>query len=253
MKDIEFTDDQHRLWAALLERQLPQVERWASKEFLEGLERIEFPRDRIPTLDELNAKITPQTGWSVLRTPIRYSDSLPWYQHFARREFIITVYLRSWEEFEFTHEPDMFHDIFGHLPFHTIPAYGELMDMFPPPFFRANAEQRENIKRLAWFSYEFGLIREQGELKVFGTGLLSSVGEIAHVAKGKTPLLPFTIENVLKRDKAIYDFNEELFVFDSLDALKTELTRYFDTIEGVAQDTLRTGESIADRQMFGVT
>lgn len=252
MQDIEFSEDQHRLWATLSQRQLPQVERWASREFLEGIERIEFPADRIPTLDELNAKTKPRTGWTVLRTPIRYSDSLPWYQHFARQEFIVTDYLRSWEELEFTHEPDMFHDIFGHLPYHTVPEYGELMDMFPPAFFRANAEQRENIKRLAWFSYEFGLIRQEGELKVFGTGLLSSVGEIAHVATGKTPLLPFTIENVLQRDKAIYTYNEELFVFDSLEALKAELRRYFDTLDSNPADEQAQGP-IVDRQMAGLS
>jgi len=251
MEDIEFTRDQHRLWATLMEKQLPQVEKWGCEDFLEGLARIDFPRDRVPTLDHLNSKITPQSGWKVLRTKVRYTDSTPWYQHFARREFIITDYLRSWDEFEFTHEPDMFHDIFGHLPFYTLPGYGELVDLFPPAFFRANEEQRENIKRLAWFSYEFGLLREKGELKIFGTGILSSIGEIAHVALGKTPVLPFTIENVLQRDKSLYDYNDELFVFDSVEELKAELKRYFDTIDGPEVD-LSTIEQIKETQMGGV-
>jgi phenylalanine-4-hydroxylase len=242
MEDIEFTEDQHKLWNALIERQLPQVEEWACADFLEGLSRIDFPHDRVPNLDHLNSKITPQSGWKIIRTKVRYTDSLPWYQHFAKREFIVTDYLRSWEEFEFTHEPDMFHDLFGHLPFYTLPEYGRLVDLFPPVFLRANKEQQENIKRLAWFSYEFGIIRERGENKIFGAGILSSIGEISHVAQGKTPILPFTIENVLKREKSIYDFNDELFVFDSVEELVTELTSYFDTIDGPAVDVKKIGE-----------
>ncbi len=183
-----------------------------------------------------------------MRTKTRYIDSVPWYQHFLRKEFAVTDFLRSWEEFEFTHEPDMFHDIFGHLPFHTVPEYTELIELFAPVFLRASEEQRENIKRLAWFSYEFGLIRQQGEIKVFGTGLLSSIGEIAQVTSGKTPILPFTIENVLKRDKSIYTFNKELFVFESLASLKKELERYFCTVDG-EQSAVMHSQEIVDRQM----
>jgi phenylalanine-4-hydroxylase len=108
--------------------------------------------------------------------------------------------------------------------------YAELQEMFAPTFQRANKEQRENIKRLAWFSTEFGLIRQNGELKVFGTGLLSSIGEIENVMSRKVPIMSFTIENVLNYDKAIYNFNEALFAFDSLTDLKSELASYFNSI-----------------------
>ncbi|MGH2582347.1 MAG: hypothetical protein ACRDFQ_05570 [Anaerolineales bacterium] len=102
--------------------------------------------------------------------------------------------------------------------------------MFAPAFLLATREQREDIKRLAWFSTEFGVIREDGELKIFGAGLISSFGEIGHVMAGKTPVLPFTIENVLGYDKAIYTYNEVLFEFESMDGLKAELARYFDSV-----------------------
>lgn len=249
---MRFTQDQHKLWAALFKHQQPNVEKFASQMFLAGLEKIELSKDHIPTLAELSAKITPATGWKVLRTKTRYIDSNPWYQHFLRREFVVTNFLRSWDEFEFTHEPDMFHDIFGHLPFHMLPEYTQLIEMFAPVFLRANKQQQEDIKRLAWFSYEFGLIRENGQPKIFGTGLLSSIGEISQVAAGKTPIREFTIENVLQRNKAIFDFNQELFVFDSLDDLKTELKKYFDLILANA-DGVRlldnANQKIIDQQM----
>jgi phenylalanine-4-hydroxylase len=140
--------------------------------------------------------------------------------------------MRGWDELDFTPEPDMFHDIFGHLPFMVLPRYTELQEMFAPAFQRAGAREKlqEDIKRLAWFSTEFGLIRENGDLRIFGAGLISSAGEIENVMAGNVPTLPFKIENVLKRDKAIYSFNDVLFVFDSLDALKAELASYFDTL-----------------------
>ncbi len=229
---MRFTADQHRIWSTLSRRQLLKAQRYACREYLEGFEILALPLDRIPSLHFLNRGVAPRTGWKTVRTLIRYSDAQPWYQAFARKEFLITDYMRGWDELDFTPEPDMFHDIFGHIPFMVLPRYTELQEMFAPAFQRAgNREKlREDIKRLAWFSTEFGLIRENGDLRVFGAGLISSAGEIENVMAGQVPILPFKIESVLKRDKAIYSYNDVLFVFDSLDALKVELASYFDTL-----------------------
>jgi phenylalanine-4-hydroxylase len=227
---MEFTSEQHKIWQTLYRRQLPRVEKYACREYLEGFDILELPADQIPGLDFLNGRITPRTGWSTVRTKIRYSDAVQWYRHFACREFLVTDYLRDWGELDFTPEPDMFHDIFGHLPFMVLPAYTELQDLFAPAFHRANPEQRENIKRLAWFSTEFGLIREAGEVKIFGAGLISSSGEMEHVLAGNVPLLPFKVETIINYDKAIWSYNQQLFVFDSLADLKDELQWYFDSL-----------------------
>ena len=229
---MRFTAEQHRIWSTLARRQLSRARRYACREYLEGTEILDLPLDRIPSLHFLNRRIAPRTGWKTRRTLIRYSDAQPWYQAFARKEFLITDYVRGWHELDFTPEPDMFHDIFGHLPFMVLPRYTELQEMFAPAFQRAGTREkpREDIKRLAWFSTEFGLIKENGNLRVFGAGLISSAGEIENVMAGNVPILPFKIENVLKRDKAIYSYNDVLFVFDSLGALKAELASYFDTL-----------------------
>ncbi|MEX2030688.1 MAG: hypothetical protein WD906_06945 [Anaerolineales bacterium] len=230
---MEFTEDQHRVWRTLFERQVPNIRKFACREYLEGFDILRLPGDRLPSLEELNAAITPRTGWRLRRTSVRYSDAVPWYRHFARRIFLITGYMRAWEVLDFTPEPDMFHDIFGHLPFMVLPRYTSLQDMFAIPFLRASPERREEIKRVAWFSTEFGLIRENGELKILGAGILSSVGEIQHVMAGNTPILPFSIENVITFTKAIYSYNEVLFAVDSLEALRAELQAYFDSIPAV--------------------
>ena len=229
--DVEFTAEQHDIWRILFERQAPEVQKHACREYMEGSSRLRLPADRIPSVSFLNDRISPATGWKTVRTLVRYSDAVQWYKHFARKEFLITNYVRSREELDFTPEPDMFHDVYGHLPYFTLPEYVEIQEMFAPAFHRASTdEQRENIKRLAWFSTEFGLIRENGALKVFGTGLISSKGEMEHVLAGKTPIKPFKVETIVNFDKAIWSFNGTLFEFDSLPALKQELARYFDQL-----------------------
>jgi phenylalanine-4-hydroxylase len=229
--DVEFTAEQHQVWAELYARQAPAVVKYACKEYLQGSELMRLPPDRIPSVQWLNQRIAPRTGWRTVRTTVRYSDAVQWYSHFARHEFLITDYVRSAEELDFTPEPDLFHDVYGHLPYFTLPQYVEIQEMFAPAFHRATSdEQRENVKRLAWFSTEFGLIRQNGELKLFGTGLISSKGEMEHVLGGGTPLLPFRAETIIGVDKAIWSYNEQLFVFDSLESLRAELARYFDTL-----------------------
>jgi phenylalanine-4-hydroxylase len=228
--DVEFTEEQHDVWRTLYSRQAEEVKKYACREYLQGAEYLQLPPDHIPSISWLNERITPRTGWRTVRTKVRYSDAVQWYAHFARKEFLVTDYVRSREELDFTPEPDMFHDVFGHLPYFTLPGYVEIQELFAPAFQKATTDdQRENLKRLAWFSTEFGLIRENGELKVFGTGLISSRGEMEHVLAGKTPLMEFKVDTIVNFDKAIWSYNNQLFTFDSLDALKAELTSYFDT------------------------
>ena len=125
----------------------------------------------------------------------------------------------------------MFHDVYGHLPYFTLPRYVEIQEMFAPAFHKSQTdEERENIKRLAWFSTEFGLIQQKGELKIFGTGLISSKGEMEYVLSGNTPVLPFKVSTIINFDMAIWSYNDQLFVLDSLDTLKQELAGYFATI-----------------------
>jgi len=226
----EFSVEQQEVWQILFEKLIPQVEKFACKDFLEGFKLLNMSPEKIPTLEALNEIITRRTGWKTVRTSVRYTQAGAWYPHFARKEFLITNFIRSKNELDFTPEPDMFHDIFGHMAFMTLPHYTDLQEMFAPAFLKATPEEQEDIKRLAWFSTEFGLIMEDGEMKVFGAGLLSSHGEIQNVMLGKVPLLPFTIENVLNRDKAIWNFNDQLFVIESIDALKKELATFFNPI-----------------------
>lgn len=226
-EDVLFSEKQHQIWAKLFKGVLLTVMDHACSDWLVGFERLGLNPKRIPTIQELNEKMISATGWKTERTSVRYTDAIPWYGKFDQRIFLVTDFLRSEKELAFTPEPDMFHDVIGHLPFMTIPHYTALQDMFAPAFLAAADEKKENIKRLAWFSTEFGLIRENGKTKIFGAGLLSSSGEMEHIMSGKVPIKEFTIDNVLKEDKAMWTFNKQLFIIDSIEQLKQELSRYF--------------------------
>ncbi len=227
---MAFTAEQQKTWQALYEKLLPRIRRHACREYLEGFEKLGLRADEIPEIEFLNAAIAPVTGWRTVRTSVRYSDATDWYREFSRKHFLVTDYIRSWEELDFTPEPDMFHDIFGHLPFMTLPEYAELEEMFAPAFLRADEQQREHIKRLAWYSTEFGLIREDGETKLFGAGLISSAAECDRVVAGQVPIRPFKVEDIIQHEKSVWDFNSQLFVAESLDDYKQELVRYFDAV-----------------------
>jgi phenylalanine-4-hydroxylase len=231
MEDIDFTPEQNKTWAELYRRQVPRVQEHASVHYLSGFEKLELPAEHIPTLIELNAKITPASGWTVVRTDVRYTSSDDWYRYFERHEFLITNYMRSWEELDWTPEPDMFHDIFGHLPFWMNRYYAEIQEMFAPAYLAAASdEEKENIKRLAWYSTEFGMIREGGKMKVFGTGLMSGGEEFLNAAEGRMTYHDFSIENVIGHDKVLYEQHKDLYVIESLDQLTAELSKYFDPI-----------------------
>ena len=134
----------------------------------------------IPTVAHLNDHITPRTGWHIERTVVRYTLADDWYKKFSQRIFLITDYLRSRDQMEFTPEPDMFHDIVGHLPYLTMEFYAHIEDKFAPAYMKATQEEREVIKRLAWYSTEFGLVIEDNRFKVFGAGIISGRAEFAN-------------------------------------------------------------------------
>ena len=231
MEDIEFSPEQHKTWAELYRRQEPRIRQHASALYLEGFDKLELPPESIPTLDHLNSRIPAATGWTVIRTDVRFTEADDWYRFFERKEFLITNYMRSWDELDWTPEPDMFHDIFGHLPLLMLPEYAGLQEMFAPAYLAATEEEeKENIKRLAWYSTEFGMITENGVMKAFGTGLMSGGDELTNSAEGKLEYEPFTLDNVLGKDKVMYEQHDHLYVIESLDQCKAELAKYFDPI-----------------------
>lgn len=180
-QEIIFTAEQHAIWADLYAGiHQPHLLEHVCREYAVGLALLDLDPARIPTVTHLNDRITPHTGWRIERTAVRYTPADDWYIKFAQRIFLITDYLRSRDQMTFTPEPDMFHDIFGHLPYLTLDFYARLEDKFAPAYQKATPAEREVIKRLAWYSTEFGLVMEDNRIKIFGAGIISGRAELAN-------------------------------------------------------------------------
>lgn len=228
---MKFTKEQHKMWEALIIRQLPNVKKFACKEYLEGLKIVKFPMDKIPNPGDLSKRIKPHTGWSIVRTNIHYLDQKEWYEHTLKKQFPTTSYIRTWDEFEFTPDPDLFHDMFGHIPIVAIPETVEILEMFAEGYKKIKTrEQSKDLARLAWFSYEFGLVKEKGKIRIFGGGILSSHGETLNVMNGNVSFRPFTIKEILQKNKSLGSYNKELFIAKSITQMKQELSVYFNSL-----------------------
>ncbi len=180
-QEITFTNEQHSIWKDLFAGiHQPYLMEHICREYIHGLDLLELDSMRIPTVAHLNEHIEPRTGWRIERTAVRYTLADDWYQKFARHIFLITDYLRTRDQMEFTPEPDMFHDIFGHLPYLTQDFYARIEDKFAPAYLKATAAEKEAIKRLAWYSTEFGIIVQDGRFKIFGAGTISGRSELAN-------------------------------------------------------------------------
>jgi phenylalanine-4-hydroxylase len=180
-QEIEFSNEQHAIWTDLFAgvNQTYLMEH-ICQEFKAGLPLLELDSHQIPTVAHLNEHITPRTGWRIERTVVRYTLADDWYKKFGQRIFLITDYLRTRDQMEFTPEPDMFHDIFGHLPYLTMEFYARIEDKFAPAYMKATEDEKEVIKRLAWYSTEFGLVMEDNRFKIFGAGIISGRSELAN-------------------------------------------------------------------------
>src|SRR5512141_3136335 len=180
-QEIDFTGEQQAIWADLFAGiHRPYLMEHICQEYRDGFALLELDPNHIPTVAHLNERITPRTGWHIERTAVRYTLADDWYKKFAQRIFLITDYLRSRDQMEFTPEPDMFHDIFGHLPYLTMNFYAHIEDKFAPAYMKATPDEKEVIKRLAWYSTEFGLVMEGNRFQIFGAGIISGRAELAN-------------------------------------------------------------------------
>ena len=227
-QEISFSNEQHAIWADLYAGiHQPYLLEHLCDEYKKGLELLQLDPSHIPTLAHLNEQITPRSGWHIERTVIRYTLADDWYKKFAQRVFLITDYLRTRDQMEFTPEPDMFHDIFGHLPFLTQKFYADIEDKFAPAYMKATQEEREVIKRLAWYSTEFGLVVQDNRFKVFGAGIISGRKELTRT------IMEFYR---LGRDSVI-DYTQDVYgqLYQHFLANRNKLHRIIDGVNAVHQ------------------
>ncbi len=216
-----YTPEQHATWAELVSRRMPQLREHACKEYLEGFHQIGLKEDMLPKLADVSRLLGPRTGWAS--TPV--SGFLPadaFFEMLAARKFPTTTWLRSRDSMEYTPEPDIFHDVFGHVPMHAHPVFANFLEHYGKVCAGLkSAEDLERMGRLFWFTVEFGLIRQDGEVKVYGSGLISSNGECTHVIEcgAGLEIREFDLEHVLNQEFSTGEMQRVLYAVESFDQI----------------------------------
>ena len=214
-----YTPENHEVWQALCLRQEEALRGKACSQFYQGLEQIKLDFQRLPRLSDINDRIAPITGWRAAAVP-GYLDARYFFQCLQDRNYPTTIGIRSADSMDYVEEPDIFHDVFGHVALMADPAYGRLMQHFGDIHDAITTDQDlTEMTRLFWFTIEFGLIRENGETRLLGSGLLSSPGEAVHCLSDKVERRPFRLAEVIAQPFRIDVFQDVLFVAESLEQL----------------------------------
>jgi len=216
-----YTAEEHAVWAELVSRRMPQLREYACAAYLEGFEQIGLREDRLPELAAVSARLRPRTGWES--TPV--SGFLPagtFFAMLAARRFPTTTWIRGREALEYTPEPDIFHDVFGHVPMHAHPVFADFLEHYGKVCAAlTSAEDLERMGRLFWFTVEFGVIREVGAVKVYGSGLVSSHGECTRVVEhgSGVEVRDFDLDRVLEESVDTGSMQKVLYAIESFDQL----------------------------------
>lgn len=215
----EYTAEQHDVWRILYERRMGQLKETGSRVFLDGAEAIGLRQDSVPDLAVVNARLGPVTGWEAV--PVAgFLPAREFFACLAKRKFPTTITIRPREQLDYLPEPDIFHDVFGHVPLHSDPAFGDFLQHYGKAASAAtNDADVLRMTRLFWFTIEFGLVREDGKVKVYGSGLISSHGDAANALGPNCERRPFTLDGVFEQHFEIDKLQDVLFVVESFDQL----------------------------------
>lgn len=208
-----YTATDHQVWATLYRRRMATLRHTASRVFLEGIANIGLREDRVPDLAEVNRRLAPRTGWRAV--PVDgFLPAGEFFASLARREFPTTITIRSPDQLEYVPEPDIFHDVFGHVPLHANPEFADFLQDFGDRASRASEPDLAGFTRLFWFTVEFGLVREEGQVRIYGSGLISSEKDAANALGAGCERRPYSREAVVGQDFRIDDIQPVLFVVD---------------------------------------
>ena len=225
-----YTAENQETWRVLYDRQMAYLANNASEVYLRGARSINLVRDHIPYLagpQSVNTFLMPLTGWQSKAVP-GYLPAKAFFACLARREFPTTIVIRSRESIDYLPEPDIFHDIFGHVPLHADPIFADFLQTYGKAAVSTDdPHHTERLARLFWFTVEFGLIREGGRNRLYGSGLISSPGESAHALDSKdVDRRPFDLETVCNTSFEIDHYQPILYVLESFDQLRDAMNTY---------------------------
>jgi phenylalanine-4-hydroxylase len=214
-----YSSEEHDVWRLLYQRRMATLVDTGSAVFLEGIERIGLAPDRVPDLADVNRRLGARTGWAAVGVG-GFIPAAQFFRCLSRRRFPTTLIVRSRAQLDYLPEPDIFHDVFGHVPLHSDPVFANFLQQFGALAASAgSAAETMAMARLFWFTVEFGLIREAGRVKIYGSGLISSQGDAANALSDGCERRPFELDAVLAQPFEIDHLQDVLFVIDSFDQL----------------------------------
>jgi phenylalanine-4-hydroxylase len=232
-----YTHDEHDRWDRLFRRQAEVTKGRACSAALEAMQKLELSPSGIPDMERLSDRLEALTGWRLAPVAELVPDDI-FFNHLANRRFPAGAFIRPEAEFDYLQEPDIFHDIFGHVPLLADPIFADFMQAYGKGGQRAmQLGQLNNLARLYWYTVEFGLIRENGDLRIFGAGILSSPNETIFALESESPhRVGFDLQRIMRTQYIIDDFQKTYFVIDSFDALLDACYQDFGSIYSEVKD-----------------
>jgi phenylalanine-4-hydroxylase len=234
-----FTAEEHRVWDILFARQKEKLRGRVVRAFENGLDVLALSRPGIPELSELNGRLHARTGWTVVSVPGLVPDDI-FFEHLANRRFPAGNFIRSASQLDYLEEPDVFHDVFGHVPLLAQPQVADFMQALGEAGLAALGKGAiHRLARLYWYTVEFGLAREDGALKIYGAGIASSFEESTYALESSIPVRrSFDIERVLRTRYRSDALQLGYFVVDSFEDLLgqiagADLERLYETVEAL--------------------
>ncbi len=248
-----YTALEHARWDRLVRRQSKLLKNRVCPEYLEGLDTLRLSRGGIPNFERLSERLDKCTGWTIAPVPDLVPEEV-FFAHLARRSFPTACFIRDEAHLDYIEEPDVFHDVFGHVPLLAQPVFADFMQMLGQAGVDARNEGRlEQQARLYWFSVEFGLIKTADGMLIYGSGIVSSKGESVFSLDNPSPnRLGFDISRVMRTEYRIDDFQETYFVIQSYDELFEALIGDLSALYGkaAAAGNLSAAEVVSGERIY---
>ncbi len=218
-----YSTDEHSRWDRLFARQMKLLPGRACETYLDALSTLELSRSGIPNFEELSDRLEKLTGWRVVPVADLVPDDI-FFEHLAHRRFPAGAFIRPESEFDYLQEPDVFHDVFGHVPMLAIPTFAKFMEAYGKGGLRARGlGVLHNLARLYWYTVEFGLRKTKRGLRIFGAGILSSPAESKFSLEDPSPhRIGFDLVRLMRTQYIIDDFQQSYFVIDGYQQLLDE-------------------------------